>query len=1045
MKKIILLNFILLLLPVVLFAQGRLITGTVKDATGVLPGATVYEKGVPANVTVVTSNGKFAIRLRGTSNVLVFKYVGFSPQEVKIGVQSVIDVILQANSLDMDEVVVMAYQPKKRITSTGSVSQINASEVRTVPTANVQNTLSGRLPGFFSQQTSGQPGRDAASFYIRGLSSINGSNTPLIIVDDVEYQADQLQQINVNEIETITILKDAATTAIYGVKGANGVLVITTRRGKTGPPAVNLRIESGVQSPTKIPNFLDAYQTAVLMNEAESNYNKAYGISNGILSFTDADLAAFKNKTDPYGHPDVNWYKAILKNYTYQQNTNLDLQGGTNNVKYFITGGMLSQNGLLRDFSDPLNQINSNYDYKRYNFRSNLDMKANKNLSIRLDLSARFGIINQPHTSNILSEIYDFRKVTPFSAPFLNPNGSYAFNYSQFNSNSWVNTPSQLSTINARLANGGYDRSTRTDFNSLFDVSEKLDDLTPGLTVTGRLAYSSIEQYTKKLYRYNNSGAETFNPPSYHYNPNNGSYTLDPRGKYVLSDYNLEGATDAYVTRVNLQAFATYDRVFDGAHRVSGLLLYNQYQDNNQADAPAKFRGQSLKVGYGYKETYLIDFNGAVNGSDRFASGQRYGFFPAVSFGYNIGNEDYFKRNVSFIQYLKLRGSYGIVGSDAIGGSRYIYSQFYQNGGGYNFGTNNNPTGSNYEGTLANPNVSWESQKEFNLAIETNMFHSKLAVTLEYFRNIRYNQLIIPGDIPNVLGVGVPAVNAGKSLNRGFEAQITYQDRVGQLQYNASLVFSYAKNKILEMREAQPAYERLRQTGRPIGQIFGYKFIGYYTAADVAKINDPNVPAQDKPATPGNGARIQEGDLKYLDANGDGKIDKFDQGPIGNPNVPNTNVGLNLGIAYKGFSINALLQGAFGYSFAVVGTGVEPFKSQFQPIHQERYTPSTAATAQFPSLTTDPLSVSSPSNYLSDYWLINAHYIRLKSVDVGYQFPSRLLPFHFKYARLYISAYNLFTWRNYNKYQQDPEVATSSAGDVYPNQRIANLGVQVTF
>lgn len=1032
----------MLLLPVMLFAQGRLITGTVKDASGVLPGATVVEKGVPSNVTVVTSNGKFSIRLRGTSNTLVVKYVGFTQQEVKVGSLNAVDVILQANSLDMDEVVVMAYQPKKRITSTGSVSQINASEVRTVPTANVQNTLSGRIPGFFSQQTSGQPGRDAASFYIRGLSSINGSNTPLIIVDDVEYQADQLQQINVNEIETITVLKDAATTAIYGVKGANGVLVITTRRGKTGPPAVNLRIESGVQSPTKIPSFLDSYHSALLMNEAETNYNKAYGITNGTLSFTDADLEAFKNHTDPYGHPDVNWYKAVLKNYTYQQNTNLDLQGGTNNVKYFITGGMLTQNGLLKDFSDPLNQINSNYDYKRYNFRSNLDMKANKNLSVRLDLSARFGTINQPHTANILSEIYDFTKVTPFSAPLINPNGSYAFNYSQFNSNSWKNTPQQLSTINARLANGGYDRSTRTDFNSLFDISEKLDDVTPGLTVTGRLSYSSIEQYTKKLYRYNNSGQPTFNPPSYHYNPVDGSYTLDPRGKYVLSDYNLEGATDSYITRLNLQAFATYDRVFDGVHHVSGLLLYNQYQDNDQANAPAKFRGQSLKVGYGYKDKYLIDFNGAYNGSDRFAANHRYGFFPAVSFGYNIANEDYFKNNVKFIQYLKLRGSYGIVGSDAIGGSRYIYTQFYQNGNGYNFGTNYNPVTSLYEGTLANANVFWESQKEFNLAVESNMFNNKLSVTLEYFRNIRYNQLIIPGDVSSVIGVGVPAINAGKSLNRGFEAQIGYQNKIGQVQFNTNLVFSYAKNKILDMREAAPAYDRLRRTGWPIGQPFGYKFVGYYTADDIAKINSN---AADKPAVPGNGAKVQEGDLKYRDENGDGKIDIYDQQAIGSPNVPNTNVGLTLGMAYKGFSISVLLQGAFGYSFAVVGTGVEPFKSQFQPIHEQRWTPQTATTAGFPSLTTDPLTISSPSNYMSDYWLINAHYIRLKSLDVGYQFPSKMLPFHFKYARLYISAYNLFTWRNYNKYQQDPEVATSSAGDVYPNQRIANLGLQVTF
>jgi hypothetical protein len=282
----------------------------------------------------------------------------------------------------------------------------------------------------------------------------------------------------------------------------------------------------------------------------------------------------------------------------------------------------------------------------------------------------------------------------------------------------------------------------------------------------------------------------------------------------------------------------------------------------------------------------------------------------------------------------------------------------------------------------------------------------------------------------------------GKSINRGVEGQIGYQTAIGQVQLQSNFVFSYAKNKILDQREATPAYPWLYRTGYPIGQPFGYHFVGYYTQEDVNKINSD---APDRPAIPSNGAKIQAGDLKYQDLNGDGKIDIYDQRAIGKPNLANTNLGLTLGAGYKGFSVSVLLQGSFGYSFAVVGAGVEPFKSQFQPIHEQRWTPETAATAQFPSLSTDPLSVSSPSNYLSDYWLINAHYIRLKSVDIGYQFPSKMLPFHFKYARLYLSAYNLFTWTNYKRYQQDPEVATSSAGDVYPNERVGTLGLQITF
>ncbi|WP_342648054.1 TonB-dependent receptor [Mucilaginibacter sp. CSA2-8R] len=1041
--RIILLTIILPLLFInQLMAQSRVVTGTVKDANGVLPGVTVREKDVPNNLAIANSSGRFSITLRGKLNIIVVKYIGYDDREVKIvpGKKDY-DITLQANKQGLDQVVVLGYKPASRITNTGAVSQIAASEVRTVPTANIQNTLAGRLPGFYSQQTSGQPGRDAATFFIRGQSSINGSNTPLIIVDDVEYQPDQLQQINVNEIETVTILKDASTTAVYGIKGANGVLVITTRRGKVGAPQVNLRVETGIQSPTKYPQFLNAFETAKLVNEAENNYNTAYGIANGTLSFTQQDLDAFRTGSDPYGHPDINWYHAILKRQTFQSNTNLDISGGNNLVRYFITGGALSQNGLLRNFSDPANEINSDYNYKRYNFRANLDLKANKNLTVRLDLSTRFGLLNQPHASNILGEIYDFTKITPYSAPFLNPNGSYAYAYSQFNSNSYKNTPLQLSTINARLANGGYDRSTRTDFNSLFDVNEKLDAITPGLSLTGRFSYSSIEQYTKKLYRYGAAGG-SFSPPSYYYNPVNQQYTLDPRQQYVLPDYNKAGYTDSYITRVNLQGFLTYDRTFSQDHHVSALLLYNQYQDNDQANPPSKFSGQSIRVGYGYKQKYLIDFNGAYNGTDRFASNNRFGFFPAVSVAYNIANEDFFKNNVKFVSLLKLRGSYGKVGSDAIGGSRYIYSQYYNGGGGYNFGVS--PVGfSGYsEGTLANPNVYWESQRELNIGLDFNMFNDKLTGNIEVFRNVRYDQLIFPGDISNILGVGVPPVNAGKTLNRGIEGQLSYRASVGQFLFSTTLTASFAKNKILYQREAAPAYSWLYRTGHSIGQPFGYHFIGYYTPEDIAKINSN---ATDKPALPVNGTRVQAGDLKYQDLNGDGKIDLYDQQAIGKPNVPNTVLGLNLGFGYKGFTLNVLLQGAMGYSFAVVGTGIEPFKSQFQPIHLERWTPATANTATFPSLTTDPLSVSSPTNYLSDYWLLNARYVRLKSLDFGYQFANKLLPFHLKNARLYISAYNLFTLTNYRKYQQDPEVATGAAGDVYPNQRVVNLGLQVSF
>ena len=531
MKHIFFLVLLAIAIPLSVRGQQKVVTGTVKDLNGVLPGAAVTEKGLPTNGAIVNADGRFKLTLKGASNTIVVKLIGFSQQEIPVAGRSAVDVVLQPSNQGLDEVVVVGFNQVKRITNTGAVSAISGSEIRNVPTANVQNALMGKLPGFVSQQRSGQPGKDASDFFIRGVSSLNtDGNKPLIIVDDIEYSYDQLQQINVNEIESISILKDASTTAIYGIKGANGVLVVATRRGKAGQPQVNLRVESGQQSPVKTPVFLDSYNTGLLVNEAYKN--------DGLLpKFSEQDLELFKNGKDPYGHPNIDWYNAIFKKHSYQANSNIDISGGTDAVKYFISGGFLTQNGLVRDFSDPRNEVNTNYFFRRYNFRSNLDMKVNKTLTLRLDLTTRFGDINQPHDANVVSEVYNFEKIHPYSAPLMNPNGSYAYA---------SDTKDALPTINARLANGGYSRSKRTDFNALFGGTQQLDFLTSGLSLTGRVAYAGIEQYSRNLFR----GAL---PPSYYYNATDGSYTLDPRGLYRLQPYAVTGSTDLYSRNVNTQ------------------------------------------------------------------------------------------------------------------------------------------------------------------------------------------------------------------------------------------------------------------------------------------------------------------------------------------------------------------------------------------------------------------------------------------------------------------------------------------------------------
>ena len=1020
MKKILLLLISMQFFHMVL-AQQITVKGIVSSSDGeFLPGVNLVVEGT-TNGTITDFDGKFKIAVK-TGDKLIFSFIGFKKEEKVVTDQTTLNIVLVPDLNDLDEVVVVGYGETKRLTNTGSVSAVQARELRTIPTSSVQNALYGKMPGFFTQQRSGQPGKDASDFFIRGVSSLNSEgNQPLIVVDDVQYSFDQLSQININEIESISILKDASTTAVYGIKGANGVLVVKTRRGTEGKSKVNVRVETGVQTPVRRPKFLDSYQTALLVNEAYAN--------DGLQpKFSQEDLDLFQSGDDPYGHPNVNWYDEIFKKVAFQHNANVDFSGGTERLKYFISGGSFTQNGLVKDFNDPYNEINTNYFYRRFDYRTNLDFDVTNTLKLRLDITSRFGNINQPRGQNVVGEIYNFSKIHPYSSPVMNPNGTYSYAY---------DTDEKLPTINARIANGGYERIRRSDYNVLFGATQKLDFVLKGLEGSGRVAFSSIEENDRQVFR------SSF--PTYHYDAVNDTYTIDPRGQYAYGSYNVLGSQNKFQKDMNIQAFLHYDKKILFDHNLNAMLLYNRQSRTYQANVPENFEGYTAKIGYNYKDKYLVDFNGAYNGTDRFGKNNRFGFFPAVGVGYSISEEPFFKKLFSNVQLFKVRASYGLVGSDVAPGDRYLYRQVYQTGDGYYFGESvwTSAYQSVYEGSLGNDNVTWEKARKFDVGIDANLF-DKLSVTVDYFYDYRFDQLVTKQDIPAVIGIGISPSNIAKTENRGFDGKIDYQTKIfGDVHFNTSLVFSYAKNKVLYKAEAEQAYPWLQETGRPIGQPFGYTFIGFYSQADIASLNDSN-PDNDV-AVPLNDVPIQAGDLKYADLNGDGVVDNFDRGPIGKPNLPNTTLGWSLGGYFKGFTVNVLFQGSFNYSFSVVGTGIEPFKSQFQPIHLDRWTPETAETATFPRLTSNPTTVNSGSAYMSDFWLVDAWYVRLKTVDIGYQLPQRILPLNINSARIYVNAYNLLTWTSYDKYQQDPEISTNTAGDAYMNQRVVNLGIQVTF
>lgn len=1032
MKRLILL-FISIQLFTFAFGQQFQLKGNVSATDGEhLVGVSVFVDGT-TNGTMTDADGNYNLMVKPKDQVS-FSFVGFVKKTVKITDQKNLDIVLEEDQTILDEVVVVGYGKAKKITLTGSVSAVTADEIRTVPTSSVQNALSGKLPGFFSQQRSGQPGKDASDFFIRGISSLNDEgNSPLIIVDDVQYSYDQLQQINVNEIESISILKDASTTAIYGIKGANGVLVVKTRRGEEGRPRINVRAEGGLTMPIRKPKFLNAYQAASLTNEAFEND----GLSSS-KPFTPSDLEHYRTGDDPYGHPNVDWYKEIFKDVATQQNVNLDISGGSKRLKYFVTGGFFSQNGLTRNFRDPSEDVNTDYFYRRFNFRTNLDFDVTNTTKFRLDMSSRFMNINEPNSLNAVGEIYNFKSMTPFSAPVMNPNGTYAYH-------NYFLSDSKDPTLNARLANEGYNRTRRFDSNILFDVSQNLDFVTKGLSAMARVAYSSIDENYRAMRR------EKDMYPTYHYNSVSDTYVINPTANsYAYENYILNAGVNKAIRNLNTQVFLNYDRTFSEDHNIKAMFLYNRESSTTDkdgltnAEVPAKFEGYTGQVSYNYKSRYMIDLNTAYNGTDRFGSDNRYGFFPAIALGWNIGEEPFFQKKFGDkIEMLKIRTSYGLVGSDVTPGNRYLYKQIYEKGNGYSFGETPVGVSSYKEGTLGNEYITWEKARKFDVGVDASMFRNKLSFTVDYFYDYRYDQLVERSDVSLLLGIGLPRTNVGETSNQGFDGQISYNDRFGQFNFNTSFVFSYAKNKVIYKAEAQQKYSWLSETGKPIGQPFGYTWVGYYTPADIEEINEGNPNKIPVPNIP-----VSAGDLKYADLNDDGIIDDFDKGAIGKPNLPTTTVGWTIGGSYKGFSLSLLFQGSFDYSFSVVGTGIESFKSQFQPIHLKRWTPERYANGediQFPRLTTNLSTISSSQAYMSDFWLVNAWYIRLKTIDFGYDLPKSILPKGIYSTRFYMNAYNLFTKTSYDKYQQDPEIKTNSAGDAYMNQRVINFGVMMSF
>lgn len=1015
-----------LLLHTSLWAQSFTVRGrVVNDKNEAISGAVITDPANEKNAVVSDEQGNFTITLKaGGPGKLLVTNVGYLSQNITAVAGKPITIHLAADVKGLEDVVVVGYGRQKRITSTGAVSSVKGEEIKSVPTSSIQNTLAGRLPGFFSQQRSGQPGSDAADFFIRGVNSINSDNKPLIIVDDIEYDYTQLSQLNVNEIESVSILKDAATTSIYGLKGANGVLVVTTARGRLGKPRINLIAESGVNKVIRMPTFLDAYSTALLRNEA--TINDAYGQSQTpVLPFTPDDLQKFKDGSDPYGHPNVNWSDVLFKKSSAQSRYNVDVSGGNSLVKYFTSLGYFSQNGILKDVKPIGDYVNTNYFYKRFNYRSNLDITPTKTLKIRFDVNGRFETVNNPagtvEGAGLFYELSAFRYMAPYAMPVINPNGTYGYA-------SHLGAVTGIGAINPvfRLANGGYIRKFNNNYNLVVGADQKLDFIASGLSAKINISHAGNNNEGRNL---NRSGL-----PAYKYDPVSNSYAIRDASQYRMLPYTVASPNSAFNSTTILQASLNYDRTL-GSHHFTGLLLLNQRNYVNGGNIPVNYRGTTARLDYDYKRKYLLGITVARNGNDVFREENRYGIFPAISWGYNLSEEKFFRNLFPFFDLFKIRGSYGLVGSDASYPSAVTNVIQYTTTGSNFYGN------TTVEGAIVNPDVTWEKERKTDLGLEINMLQGRVTLSGSYFYNYRYDQLIDQGAVPLVVGQSLPKKNVGITENRGFDGVVTYRNNSGKVNYSISANASYAANRIVYISEA-PDYPYQAKTGTRLGLTMGYHSLGFYQPDDF----DANGKVKKGIAAP-QWSVIQPGDLKYADMNGDGVITDADRVWLSKPNLPTTILGAEFTAGYKGLTLRALLQGAYGYAVQVTAEGAgDAFNSNLRPWNLERWTPATAATATYPriGLNTNINNIS----YLtqSDFWFANTRYIRLKSLELAYQLPTGWLKRTrvIQNARVYVSGYNLVNIQDMGKFQQDAEIANGTGG-AYPNTVNFIFGLQLGF
>lgn len=1008
MKKLLLLLFFIACYGVKTMAQQFTVTGNVVDEYGrALSGVTIKSKKTNA-ATTSAADGMFSITAT-QNDVLEFNYPNYKTTSTVVPDSSTIIIAKLTPGVFVKPATTdVLYETRDNQKILGSVSTIYNSQLTTTPAPLYAYALEGRLPGLYAQQNRGWKGANDNAlgsvdvdglFYPnrKGLGAPNDNTeiglslrgqSPVTIVDGVQRD---IYTIDPENIESVSVLKDGLSTILLGQRSSRGVILVTTKKPVSGKPHISLTAQTGIQQALKLPDPLPAYQYAYLYNEAQSNENKP-------LSYTEADFHAYRDHSDPYGHPDVNWFNTILKNNSLINRYSLNVTGGGTAARYTIGLGYLSDNALFNG-SNPAYETNATI--KRYTVNSNIDVDVTKYFNAKLQLFARVQEENQPGggTDAIISQMYS----TPNNAyPVFNPDGSFG------------GTQAFQRNLYAQLTQSGYIQDYERDIFSNLELNYKFDQFVPGLWAK---VQSNISVYAA------NSTNRSAGVPSFKFSVSGNDTSYNRYGNYTDqgNSFNLTYSAQFWY----LQGAVGYTRSIR-KNNFTVKAFYDRYESIFNYDLPKTLQNIALAGTYDFDGKYFLEAAVNYSGQDYYPPGNQFGLFYGAGLGWNLAKENFIKDNISWINNLKLRATYGRTGNDNVG--YFTWRESYQLNivnPTYPIGINRASQGVTQQTTLANPNVTWEKADKYNVGIDAAFFKNRFLLTADYYNNRYFDLLQLRGKQSSMIGIGYPYENLGINNYSGIEVQATYQNHIKDFNYAISGNISSQQSKVIYGDEIEQAYPWNKRTGQRVGIEFGYIAEGLIQTQEEAET-----------AAAPAGYTLQPGDIKYKDLNGDGLINQYDQTAIGETK-PLMFYGVTASISYKGFDINVLLQGVANRKYLLTDYSFGSGTQQAYTYIVGRWTPETSTASSFPRLTPG----SNANNDLwSNYWMRNGNYFRLKNAEIGYSLPYKLVNrLKMTQIRVFANGLNLFTHAAFDRV--DPEVYQQ----VYPNQRIINFGLNVKF